>query len=35
MVEMIEPYEGKIFDAACGSGGMLYSHFKVLESHGR
>ena len=34
MVEMIEPYEGKIFDAACGSGGMFVQSLKFLESHG-
>jgi type I restriction enzyme M protein len=31
---MIEPYEGKIFDAACGSGGMFVQSLKFLESHG-
>ena len=34
MVEMIEPYEGKIFDAACGSGGMFVQSLKFLQSHG-
>ncbi|WP_438965478.1 N-6 DNA methylase [Flavobacterium sp.] len=34
MVEMIEPYEGKIFDSACGSGGMFVQSLKFLESHG-
>ena len=34
MVEMIEPYQGKIFDAACGSGGMFVQSLKFLESHG-
>lgn len=34
MVEMIEPYEGKIFDAACGSGGMFVQSLKFLENHG-
>jgi type I restriction enzyme M protein len=34
MVEMIEPYEGKIFDAACGSGGNVCAVIEILESHG-
>ena len=34
MVEMIEPYEGKIFDAACGSGGMFVQSLKFLQAHG-
>ncbi|EAR16650.1 type I restriction-modification system subunit M [Robiginitalea biformata] len=34
MVEMIEPYKGKIFDAACGSGGMFVQSLKFLEAHG-
>lgn len=34
LVEMLEPYEGKIFDAACGSGGMFVQSLKFLESHG-
>ena len=34
MVEMIEPYQGKIFDAACGSGGMFVQSLKFLQSHG-
>jgi type I restriction enzyme M protein len=34
MVEMIEPYQGKIFDAACGSGGMFVQSLKFIQSHG-
>ena len=34
LVEMIEPYEGKIFDAACGSGGMFVQSLKFLQAHG-
>ena len=34
MVEMIEPYEGKIFDNACGSGGMFVQSLKFLQAHG-
>lgn len=35
LVEMLEPYEGKIFDAACGSGGMFVQSLKFLQSHGK
>jgi type I restriction enzyme M protein len=34
LVEMIEPYEGKIFDNACGSGGMFVQSLKFLQAHG-
>ncbi|MDY2586785.1 type I restriction-modification system subunit M [Winogradskyella aquimaris] len=34
MVEMIEPYQGKIFDNACGSGGMFVQSLKFLQAHG-
>ena len=34
LVEMLEPYEGKIFDGACGSGGMFVQSLKFLQSHG-
>lgn len=34
LVEMIEPYQGKIFDAACGSGGMFVQSLKFLQAHG-
>ena len=34
LVELIEPYEGKIFDAACGSGGMFVQSLKFLQAHG-
>jgi type I restriction enzyme M protein len=33
MVEMIEPYQGKIFDNACGSGGMFIQSLKFLKAH--
>ncbi|MBU0545956.1 type I restriction-modification system subunit M [Patescibacteria group bacterium] len=33
MVEMIEPYKGRIFDPACGSGGMFIMSEKFIESH--
>jgi type I restriction enzyme M protein len=31
---MIEPYQGKIFDNACGSGGMFIQSLKFLQAHG-
>src|SRR5688500_5025157 len=34
LVEMIEPYEGRIYDPACGSGGMFVPSEKFVESHG-
>ena len=33
LVEIIEPYEGIIYDPACGSGGMFVQSVKFLESH--
>jgi type I restriction enzyme M protein len=33
MAEMIEPYEGVIYDPACGSGGMFVQSVKFIESH--
>ncbi|MDD5778609.1 MAG: class I SAM-dependent DNA methyltransferase [Candidatus Thermoplasmatota archaeon] len=34
LVEMIEPYRGRIFDPCCGSGGMFVQSEKFLEAHG-
>jgi len=34
LVEMIEPYKGRIFDPCCGSGGMFVQSEKFIESHG-
>ncbi len=34
LVEMLEPYEGRIYDPACGSGGMFVQSEKFVESHG-
>ncbi len=34
LVEMIEPYKGRIFDPACGSGGMFVQSEKFVEEHG-
>ena len=33
LAEMIEPYEGIIYDPACGSGGMFVQSIKFIESH--
>ncbi len=34
LVEMIEPYKGRVFDPCCGSGGMFVQSEKFLEAHG-
>lgn len=33
IVEVIEPYSGRIFDPACGSGGMFVQSAKFVEKH--
>ena len=33
MVEMIEPYKGKVYDPACGSGGMFVMSEKFVTEH--
>lgn len=33
LVEVIEPYHGKIFDPACGSGGMFVQSANFVKSH--
>jgi len=33
LVEMIEPYEGRIYDPACGSGGMFVQSEKFIKEH--
>lgn len=33
LVEMIEPYKGRIYDPACGSGGMFIQSEKFIEEH--
>jgi type I restriction enzyme M protein len=33
IVEIIEPFEGRIFDPACGSGGMFVQSAKFVEKH--
>jgi type I restriction enzyme M protein len=34
LVEMIEPYNGRIFDPCCGSGGMFVQSERFVQSHG-
>lgn len=33
LVEMIEPYKGRIYDPCCGSGGMFIQSEKFVENH--
>jgi len=34
LVEMLEPYHGRVFDPACGSGGMFVQSMKFIQAHG-
>lgn len=34
LVEMLAPYKGRVFDPACGSGGMFVQSEKFIEEHG-
>lgn len=34
LVEILEPYKGRIFDPACGSGGMFVQSLKFISEHG-
>lgn len=34
LVEMIEPYKGRVFDPCCGSGGMFVQSERFVEKHG-
>jgi type I restriction enzyme M protein len=34
LVEMLEPYRGRIFDPCCGSGGMFVQSEKFIGAHG-
>jgi type I restriction enzyme M protein len=34
LVEMLEPYKGRVYDGACGSGGMFVQSEKFIEGHG-
>ncbi|MGD0951383.1 MAG: class I SAM-dependent DNA methyltransferase [Methanotrichaceae archaeon] len=33
LVEMLEPYDGRVFDPCCGSGGMFVQSKKFVENH--
>ena len=33
IVEVIEPFHGRIFDPACGSGGMFVQSARFVENH--
>lgn len=33
MAELLEPYQGVIYDPACGSGGMFVQSIKFIEAH--
>ena len=34
IAELIEPYDGKIYDPCCGSGGMFVQSVKFVQAHG-
>lgn len=34
LVEMIEPYKGRVYDPCCGSGGMFVQSERFVEAHG-
>ena len=33
LVEMIEPYRGRVYDPCCGSGGMFVQSIKFIRAH--
>ncbi len=33
LVEMLEPYKGRVFDPCCGSGGMFVQSEKFVKAH--
>ncbi len=33
LVEMLEPYEGRVYDPCCGSGGMFVQSMQFIEAH--
>jgi len=33
LVEMLEPYRGRVFDPCCGSGGMFVQSLRFIEAH--
>lgn len=34
LVEVLEPYNGRVYDPCCGSGGMFVQSAKFIENHG-
>jgi type I restriction enzyme M protein len=34
LVEMLEPYQGRVYDPCCGSGGMFVQSEKFVQQHG-
>ena len=34
LVEMLEPYKGRVYDPACGSGGMFVQSAEFVQAHG-
>ncbi len=34
LIEMLAPYKGRVYDPACGSGGMFVQSEKFIEEHG-
>ena len=34
LVEMLEPYKGRVYDPCCGSGGMFVQSDKFVQEHG-
>ena len=34
LVEMLEPFKGRVYDPCCGSGGMFVQSVKFIEAHG-
>ncbi len=33
LVELLEPYQGRVYDPCCGSGGMFVQSIKFIEAH--
>jgi type I restriction enzyme M protein len=34
LVELLEPYKGRVYDPCCGSGGMFVQSVKFIDAHG-
>jgi type I restriction enzyme M protein len=34
LVELLEPYQGRVYDPCCGSGGMFVQSIKFIDAHG-